>query len=559
MQVLLTGATGFVGARLLDELLKHPVVDLVICLSRSPRAGAAGPEDARIRWIHGDLRDKSWHSQVPAVDVVVHVAANASFGNDDDHAAVNHDGTISLLECAARVGARHFIFISTIGAVDRQAQDAVSRPLDGMSTPAPRSLYGRSKLRAEQAVRASGIPFSIIRPAWVYGRGMRRGSHLATLALMVKHRSALSAFDWPGQVSLVHVDDLCRAVSKIAMQGMCVDQTLYAATERVALGRILATFGAAYGSSVVGSVPVPARCGRAVVSRLHGFMPLSVANLFVDYLTCESEPFVDLIAPEKPVLFFNRYEDILQTIDPLRKTWLITGAGSGIGQSLATLLSQNGVHVIGVDRGFPDPVSKLGRRVVLDLTGPDAVGDLRGIIDREEIGVVVNNAGVGFKGAFAGLSGEQVATTVAVNVVVPIQLAHSVIPLLSRRRGTLVNIASSMAGVPLPGMGLYSASKGCLQAWSLGLAEELRGTVTVLTVSPTGTRTNFQRCAGVRGGQRTLLSPELVAQAILDAVVQEKSYAFVGRWPMRLALFLGRLLPLPVQARVWGKLFGNLR
>lgn len=559
MRVLLTGAAGFVGEALLVELLKSPTVELVLCLSRSAVRSAATPEDGRVRWIHGDIRDTGWHDLVGRVDVVIHAAANASFGNDADHEAVNHGGTVLLLECAAKAGARHIVFLSTIGAVDRAPTNPIAQPLNTNSVPSPRSLYGQSKLRAERAVQASGIPCTIIRPAWVYGRGMRRGSHLSVLAAMARRHSAVSVFDWPGRVSLVHVNDLCRAVAKVAIHGECIGQIMYAATESVSLGKIFATFGTAYGFRTAGAVPVPAAFGRGVVSRLHRALPLTVANLFVDYLTCETHPFLKLIAPEGPLLFSTRYEDVLQTIDPLRKKWLITGAGSGIGRSLAHLLSRRGVQVIGVDRCFEDSAPLPIQRIVLDLTDRNAVSILRDIVARDDVGVVVNNAGVGFKGAFSELCRKQIDATFGVNMLFPVEFAHAIVPLLAQRRGSLVNVASSMAGVPLPGMSLYSASKGFLQTWSIGLAEELRDTVQVLTVAPTGTRTNFQRHAGVRGGQRSLLSPDVVAKAIVDAVIQGKSFRFIGSWPMRVALFAGGMLPLSMQTRLWGKLFGNLR
>jgi hypothetical protein len=55
------------------------------------------------------------------------------------------------------------------------------------------------------------------------------------------------------------------------------------------------------------------------------------------------------------------------------------------------------------------------------------------------------------------------------------------------------------------------------------------------------------------------LSPDVVAKAIVDAVIQGKSFRFIGSWPMRVALFAGGMLPLSMQTRLWGKLFGNLR
>ena len=74
MRVLLTGAAGFVGKGLLVELLKSPTVELVLCLSRSAVRSAATPEDGRVRWIHGDLKNTGWHDLVGRVDVVIHTA-----------------------------------------------------------------------------------------------------------------------------------------------------------------------------------------------------------------------------------------------------------------------------------------------------------------------------------------------------------------------------------------------------------------------------------------------------------------------------------------------------
>lgn len=559
MRVLLTGATGFIGSALLVELLKSPVVDRIICLSRRPTCHRCVPADGRVLWIYGDVKEDDWHARVPRADVLIHAAANAAFGNDASHDAENYQGTVQLLKWAASAAVRHIVFISTIGAVDREAKDRVVTPLGPDAVPAPRTRYGRAKLRAEHAVQASGIPWTVVRPAWVYGKGMRRGSHLSVLASMVRRRSAGSIFRWPGRVSVVHVEDLCRGVSTIATKGQCIGQVIYAACESIGLGAVLATFGAEYGVGFAGAVPIPATLGRIIVSRLHRVMPLTMANLFVDYLTCETRPFVDLITPNKPLLFANRYKDVLRTIDPLWKTWLVTGAGSGIGQALASLLVTRGVRVIGVDRCFSSETSESVQRVCLDLASPEAVGILSDIVGTDDVGVVVNNAGVGFKRSFADLQPELLAATCDVNMLFPMRLTHELIPLLSQRRGTVVNVSSSMAGVPLPGMSLYSASKGFVQSWSIGLAEELRGRLQVVTIAPTGTNTGFQRKAGVKGGQRSLLSPEVVAQATLDAVINEKSFAFVGKWPMRLALLAGSVLPLPIQARVWGKLFGDLR
>jgi nucleoside-diphosphate-sugar epimerase len=555
MRVLLTGATGFIGSRLLEILLETAGIDQVMCLSR----GCGLPAQARVKWISGSVTSAAWHDEVGPVDVVVHAAANASFGGGADHDTVNHIGTVGVLEFARKAGARHFIFVSTIGAVDRAPTDRARAPLDRHSTPAPRSAYGRAKLRAEIAVEQSGLTWTIVRPAWVYGKGMRLNSHLCVLASIARNRRLIALFDWPGRVSVVHVDDLCLAVAKIVVSGGCRNEILFAASEAVSIGDIFRCFGKASGFAAAARLPVFRWPVRRLISRIHGCLPLTIANLFIDYLTCETKPFRDWIAPQEPQTFQSRFGDVMSVVDPLRKVWLVTGAGSGIGRSLCQILSARGTKVIGVDRDFPDPKPETAVCITLDLTTPDAVSQLRDVVYRADVAVVVNNAGLGFRGPFIAITPEQVQSTLAVNVEFPLRFTHAIIRILAKRRGTIVNVASSMAGVPLPGMCLYAASKGFIQSWSIGLAEELRDQVHVLTVAPTGTNTNFQHAAGVKGGQKRLMDPDHVAAAIVRGASSGKSYCFVGPWQVRVALFLGGLLPGPFQARLWGLLFGTLR
>jgi short-subunit dehydrogenase len=388
---------------------------------------------------------------------------------------------------------------------------------------------------------------------------MRLNSHLSVLALIARNRGLIALFDWPGRVSVVHVDDLCVAVAKIAVTRGCCNEKLFAAAEAVSIGAIFRCFGMASGFAAAARIPVFRWPVRRLFSRIHARIPLTIANLFIDYLTCDTKPFHNWIAPQEPQTFQSRFGDVLSVVDPLRKVWLVTGAGSGIGRSLCQILSARGTKVIGVDRDFPEPKPETAMCITLDLTSPDAVSELCDVVYRADVGVVVNNAGLGFRLPFCTLTPEQVHSTLAVNVEFPLRFTHAIIRVLARRRGTLVNVSSSMAGVPLPGMCLYAASKGFIQSWSLGLAEEIREQVHVVTVAPSGTNTNFQHAAGVKGGQKTLLEPDQVAEAIIRGATSGRSYCFVGPWRVRAALFLGGLLPVPLQAKLWGRLFGSLR
>jgi short-subunit dehydrogenase len=388
---------------------------------------------------------------------------------------------------------------------------------------------------------------------------MRLDSHLCALALMARRRHLLSYFSWPGKVSVVHVDDLCTALSSLACDTSSSQKILFAATENISIGHAFRVFGHDSRATYAGRLPTCRSLLRAVIARLHSFVPLQVANLFVDYLTCDSTQWRQLLQPREPLAFDEHYADVLKTFDPLRKTWLITGGGSGIGRAVGELLASQGVRVISVDKNFPvGPIANMTHERC-DLRDAAAVSQLRHIVDRHDVGVVVNNAGVGFRSRFVAHNTVDLLATLHINVVFPVLFTHSILETLSRRRGTLINIGSSVAGIPLPGMAVYSASKGFLQTWSLACGDEVCHDTHVLTVAPTGTRTGFQNAAGVKGGQKTLLSPDRVAAEIVDAAVKRKTFICIGPWPVQAVMYAGRLLPLAVQPSVWGKAFGILR
>jgi len=150
MKILITGAAGFIGVRLVDRLLKdgHEVVALV----RTPRGELKRPRPG-LSVLRGDMTDPaSLERAVAGCQVVVHLA-NATAITDWDRArAINVQGTQTLLEAAKRAGVGRIVFTSTLSALRER-----------------RGPYGQSKLEAEVVVRQSGLPFVILRPSLVYG------------------------------------------------------------------------------------------------------------------------------------------------------------------------------------------------------------------------------------------------------------------------------------------------------------------------------------------------------------------------------------------------------
>jgi UDP-glucose 4-epimerase len=211
MRVLLTGASGFVGAELL-RVLQREGHDVVLA-TRRPVSAAQGLEIRPLPDL-GTMDRVQAAGLVDGVEAIIHSAGHAHAGADTDpaiHATVNARGTSLLAEAAADVGAR-MVFLSSIkamGAADHSGylREHVSR--------VPDDPYGRSKHEAELAIRAA-LPdrHVILRPAVVAGPGVK--GNLATLLRLASSPLPLPFAGVSAPRSMISLRDL----AEIAVRGL---------------------------------------------------------------------------------------------------------------------------------------------------------------------------------------------------------------------------------------------------------------------------------------------------------------------------------------------------
>jgi UDP-glucose 4-epimerase len=113
----------------------------------------------------------------------------------------------ALARAAARAGVKHFVFVSSVRAQSGPAADHVLTERDA---PRPSDPYGRSKLAAEAAVAASGVPFTILRPVLIYGPSLK--GNLATLARLASWPLPLPFGAFANRRSLLGIDNLVSAI-----------------------------------------------------------------------------------------------------------------------------------------------------------------------------------------------------------------------------------------------------------------------------------------------------------------------------------------------------------
>jgi hypothetical protein len=211
------------------------------------------------------------------------------------------------------------------------------------------------------------------------------------------------------------------------------------------------------------------------------------------------------------------------------QTALVTGASMGIGVDLAECFAADGYDVILTARSEPalrtlaDRLAKEHRvtatPIAADLGSPDGGRRLAAEVERRGLGVdvLVNNAGFGIAGAFAGSKRDDQLGMIDLNDRALVELTHVYWPgMLAKKRGGLLNVASTAAFQPGPLMAVYYASKAFVLSFSEALWREAEGTgVHVSCLCPGPTASNFRARAGTgatRLSNRAVMSSQSVAR-----------------------------------------------
>lgn len=247
------------------------------------------------------------------------------------------------------------------------------------------------------------------------------------------------------------------------------------------------------------------------------------------------------------------------------ETVLITGATTGIGYEFAKLFASKGYDlvIVGRDRvklpkiaaGLERHYKVSVRSIRKDLTTPRAADEIYSElrIAKVQVDILINNAGVGMYGEFYQMSAVQTLKLLQLNVVALTYLTRLFMPpMLKRRSGRVLNVASTASFLPGPLMTTYYASKHYVRAFSEGLSEEVRGSgVTVSALCPGPTKSNFWKAAEAAKSPMAvgrLASASSVARLGYRGLMRGKRVIVPG-WRNKLVLLAGRLLPTGLVVR----------
>ena len=559
--IFITGASGFIGNALVEALLKEGAYR-IHCLVRDPDA-ARILEAQGAHICHGSLDDLEQHRDtICKASIVIHAAANASFRERGEYTATNITATETLTKILGdSTVLKRFIFLSTIGAVDRSPSDPCTTPLTTASETVPTSTYGKSKLAAEKIIQASSLPYTILRLTWIYGPGMRADSHVATFLAMGRRGHPLAYLGFTGNVSALYIDDLVR-LCHILIEGQAwLRQTHFVGSRELLSIASIFRAGRALNQRSTTTLPLPC---TPILGRLP--LPFGAKVLLQDALVAESQADVLLQGHTTPheeglkktyAYFFQR-----------QGIYIITGAASGLGRAYAETLSAQKKQLLLIDKDeleLKALAEKLSQKhQVIDLADATARLEFYESISSHQslISGLITSAGFGLRGSFESHTLQAQKSLIDVNILSLTELTAVVLRKMKAQGfGSIILVASSVSEIPVPGMALYGASKAFVLSLGRSLWGEAQGSnIQIQTVCPSGMKTNFQRSAQVKVMKEGagLLDPADVVARSLAALSKNQPTVFVG-WKSRITSSIIQLLPEKLRITVWAFLFQKLR
>lgn len=241
---------------------------------------------------------------------------------------------------------------------------------------------------------------------------------------------------------------------------------------------------------------------------------------------------------------------------------LITGASSGLGAEFARQLAPQVKTLILIARRqerleqLREQLARPGLTIqlyVVDLADSVARENLlRDLAASDErVTLLINNAGVGDHGLIESSEWPRVEQMLSVNIVALTQLTRALLPELIEARGAVLNVSSVASLMPLPGLGIYAATKAYVTSFSEALRAEIRDTgVSVTALCPGPVPTEFFEIAERPGATEQTFTPSILkvpAQQVvatgLSAVLSDRARVIPG-WTTSIVMTLVSRLPM---------------
>jgi short-subunit dehydrogenase len=562
---LVTGGTGFIGKNLCELLIKKKHTVYAITKKQDQYLKNIG-----VNFIKNNFEDiKKTNIRPEKFDVVIHCSANPIFGNGKNYYTENYLKTKKFVNFFINSNAK-FIFISSIGAVDRGNQDDCTKALNENSEPNPTTDYGKTKLLVEELLNNSKLETISIRPSLVVGEQMRANSHFSVFALKTIQKKLFSLFDWSGKISIIDVRDLVSAIYFVSIKKLKKkNEVIFCAGQIVNIKNFIRSINPKLGFIPISNLLKKINLLLKIPFELRVLtLPALVASDYKLQRLGWKKKF-DAKITLKKVVQRERFLLDSQNFSPPSGATLITGGGSGLGREFLSKLVNRRNKILVIDKNikqiknyskkFPNKI----KLIKFDLSNVQTIEKLinKGLLDKYKISEVIFCAGIGHRGKILD-------SDLKIHVKIFNTNVLSILAILSKvyadmknlNYGKIVFINSSASFQPLPGIASYSSSKVALKFLAECMVQENKNTnIRILSVYPGGMKTNFQKEAKVKIVKgENLLSTAYVYNEIMKGLKKKKKFLIIGS-RAKLMFYASKIIPEFLLLKLYSSFMKRMR
>ncbi|MEH6558280.1 MAG: SDR family oxidoreductase [Oceanicoccus sp.] len=237
------------------------------------------------------------------------------------------------------------------------------------------------------------------------------------------------------------------------------------------------------------------------------------------------------------------------------KKVLLTGATGGIGGAIAKALSDEGATLILTARdeekltALKESIGKVRHQILaLDLNNNNDREKLYGVVEKENIDVLINNAGINQLSLLEDTRDTDISQIISTNLVVPMMLCREIYKTLKQRpEAAIINIGSILGSIGYAGSTSYCASKFGLHGFTEAFRREVADSaVNVIYFAPRATNTalNTDKMNALNAAlENSIDSPEHVARCLINALQDKHPHSYFLGWPESFFVRLNSLFP----------------
>ncbi|MBU1171389.1 MAG: SDR family NAD(P)-dependent oxidoreductase [Proteobacteria bacterium] len=584
--VLVTGATGFIGRRVVEKLLAENIAVKALVL---PDEAAPPAWDGKVDIVRGSISDSlAVAKAAQGAGTIIHLAAVVSdWGDERLYWEFTVEGSRHVFDQAVKTGARVVLVSSIVVYGDKIKTQSCPEESGYGNTFGP---YSRTKQAQEKLAweyhNTQGMKLSVVRPANVYGPGSGPWLHDVVAVLKSGSPGLISGGDM--NAGLAYVDNVADIIILAGSLGAALGKAYNACddlsvTWKDYFSDIASMIGAKKPKSILRPVAsLAAASCEAVWGWLHIKKRPPITREALNLVGSDNRIPIDRVKSElgyNPTISYaqglkltkeyieNGGNGLAITVPPvfMGKLAFITGGSSGIGLETAAVLAEKGCDLVLFARGQARldevcktiqakaalPSQRIGS-LSMDVSDNDDVQQkISEAIDRFGTpDILINSAGVGSGDRFENIGYDRFDQTMKINVYGTRNTISAVLPSMKANgSGQVVNISSVAGLIGMYGYSLYGTTKYAIVGLSECLRSELkRFNIAVTLVCPPEVRTPFieEEAKTLPPEARVVkslagcLNPDVVAKAIVKGI-QKKSFLVIPGFAAKFLYFNHRL------------------